>query len=65
MFSRFAVSVFIFLATLGTVSAQDSILPGKLAVYYGYPSLVNGANGNLPHPKNLWVNFGSGRFPRV
>jgi len=57
MFSRFAVSVFIFLATLGTVSAQDSILPGKLAVYYGYPSLVNGANGNLNAAATVFSNY--------
>ncbi len=57
MFSRFAVSVLIFLATLGTVSAQDTILPGKLAVYYGYPSLVNGAYGNLNAAATVFSNY--------
>lgn len=47
MLNKFAVSIFIFLTVMGTVFAQSPLLPGKLAIYYGYPSLVNGSNGNL------------------
>lgn len=37
---------FIFIV-METVYAQNSLLPKKLAIYYGYPSLVNGSKGNL------------------
>lgn len=31
----------------GIASAGASARPGRLLVYYGYPSLINGANGNV------------------
>jgi hypothetical protein len=47
MLSKFTISIFIFFTVMGTVSAQSPLLPGKLAIYYGWPSLVNGSGGNL------------------
>ncbi len=53
-----------------TVAAQDSILPKKLAIYYGYPSLVNGSNGNIDAAVNFFsvydvVVFGDAlQFPQ-
>ena len=31
--------------------------PQRVAVYYGYPSLVNGANGNLSHAVNAFYKY--------
>jgi hypothetical protein len=35
------------LCAAATASAGDSARPGRLLVFYGYPSLINGANGNV------------------
>ena len=37
----------IFFAVVGTAAAQGSLPPGKLAIYYGFPSKVNGSAGDL------------------
>ena len=41
-----------------TVSVKDvPTLPKYLCIYYGFPSLVNGSNGNLNNAVNAFKNF--------
>jgi len=47
------------------ITTNFSLLPERFAIYYGYPSLVNGTSGNLPAAKNIFddydtVVFGAG-----
>jgi hypothetical protein len=57
-------------AAVWTVCAVGSPLPGKLAVYYGFPSSVNGAAGNIDNAAAVFsqydvVIFGDSlQFPR-
>jgi len=46
MLNKLVVSSFIFFTVVGTVFAQTSLLPGKLAIYYAWPSTVNGSGGD-------------------
>jgi uncharacterized repeat protein (TIGR01451 family) len=42
-----SISVFFILSVIvETVFAQSPLLPDKLAIYYGFPSLINGAEGD-------------------
>ncbi len=63
--NKLVVSILIFFIAIGTASVQNPLLPGKLAIYYGFPSLVNGLSGDLTAASNVFsdydlIVFGSG-----
>ena len=39
------------------LSAGGMIVPGYLAIYYGWPSLVNGAGGNITLAADYFDDF--------
>lgn len=42
------------LFTANIAAAAASVIPARLAIYYGYPSLVNGANGDVEKAANVF-----------
>ncbi|MCH8126704.1 hypothetical protein IIC38_12175 [candidate division KSB1 bacterium] len=63
--NKLIVSILIFIIAIGTASVQSPFLPGKLAIYYGFPSLVNGSLEDLTAATDVFsdydlVVFGSG-----
>lgn len=49
--------VVLLLGLLTNVYAQSSIAPKKLAIYYGMPSQVNGANGNINTAVDIFNDY--------
>ena len=45
------------LTVMGTASARNTLLPGRLAIYYGYPSLVNESGGDLDRATEVFENY--------
>ena len=40
-----------------SVSAVTATIPARLAIYYGYPSLVNGANGDVEKAASVFTKY--------
>jgi hypothetical protein len=54
---QLTISLFIFFIFAGVVSAQSPLFPKKLAIYYGFPSLVNGAAGDLNAATDVFNDY--------
>ncbi len=52
----FFTSFFIAI-TFGLLSAQGPLEPGRLAVYFGYPSAVNGAGGDINAAADVFDDY--------
>jgi len=65
MRNEFTISIFIFFTAIGTAFSQSPLLPGKLTIYYGFPSDVNGSAEDLVAATEVFndydqVVFGNG-----
>jgi len=45
------------LAAAGPVRSKPGASPQRIAIYYGYPSLVNGANGDLARAVSVFADY--------
>ena len=46
-----------FLFTRSTAPAAPARIPARLAIYYGYPSLVNGSNGDMEKAASIFSAY--------
>lgn len=45
------------LFTANIAAAATPVIPARLAIYYGYPSLVNGANGDVEKAASVFATY--------
>lgn len=58
MLRKCALLILIFFTVVTAVHAESPLIPRKLAIYYGYPSLINGAGGNLTTATDVFNDYG-------